>query len=202
MFRLRRPSAESIRAFLATQAELDFTYAAVGATATVPPTGYVVDHTRLRLGAGKEAFMAARAALARWEQFNLGWMQAWPVDNVLTVDGLVAVGARSTGLWCVGACRIVYVLDEQGPVRRFGFANGTLPNHPASGEERFLVEWKRHDDSVWYDILAFSRPNHFITRLGYPMVRRLQKKFARQSGAVMQQAVAAAKDGGGEGGVP
>ncbi len=52
---------------------------------------------------------------------------------------------------------------------RFGFAYGTLPGHVESGEERFLVEWDRGDDAVWYDILAFSRPNHVLTRLGYPV---------------------------------
>jgi len=58
----------------------------------------------------------------------------------------------------------------------------------SSGEERFQVEWSRNDDTLWYDILAFSRPNHFLTRLGYPMVRRIQKKFARDSAVAMQLA--------------
>jgi hypothetical protein len=38
---------------------------------------------------------------------------------------------------------------------------------------------------VWYDILAFSRPNQLLTRLGYPWVRRTQKRFGRESAAVM-----------------
>lgn len=78
-----------------------------------------------------------------------------------------------------------------GPVKRFGFAYGTLPDHAGSGEERFLIEWDREDDSVWYDILAFSRLRHFLARLGYPWVRRVQKKFGRESAAVMCQAVGA-----------
>jgi uncharacterized protein (UPF0548 family) len=193
MFSLRKPSAETIRTFLASLAGLEYTYAAVGATATVPPSGYVVDHTRVRLGTGRESFMAARAALARWEQFNLGWMQAFPADNVITANGLVAVAARSLGLWTLAACRIVYVVDDDGPVKRSGFAYGTLPGHPESGEERFLVEWKRDDDSVWYDILAFSRPRQLMARLGYPWIRRLQKQFGRQSAESMLRAVAVAQ---------
>jgi uncharacterized protein (UPF0548 family) len=31
-------------------------------------------------------------------------------------------------------------LPADGPVRRFGFAYGTLPDHVESGEERFTVE--------------------------------------------------------------
>ena len=67
MLFLRRPTAEAIRAFLASQARLDLTYSAVGATTTNPPAGYVVDHTRMRLGAGEKVFAAAKATLDRWQ---------------------------------------------------------------------------------------------------------------------------------------
>src|SRR5690348_11026027 len=49
MLTLRKPSAKRLRDFLATQSKLDFTYSAVGATAVVPPAGFVVDHTRIKL---------------------------------------------------------------------------------------------------------------------------------------------------------
>jgi uncharacterized protein (UPF0548 family) len=48
------------------------------------------------------------------------------------------------------------------------------------------------DGSVWYDILAFSRPNHVLARIGYPYVRRVQKRFGQQSAAAMQQSVESA----------
>jgi uncharacterized protein (UPF0548 family) len=101
----------------------------------------------------------------------------------------VAVIARLFGLWWLNACRIVYVVDEEGAVQRFGFAYGTLPQHAESGEERFTVEWHEADDAVWYDILAFSRPQQLLARLGYPIARRLQKRFARDSAAAMRRAV-------------
>ena len=193
MLFLRRPAAETIQAFLAAQARLNLTYAAVGATATTTPAGYVVDHTRIKLGEGEKVFAAARAALERWQQFRLGWVEASPEDTPIREGQVVAVLARSLGLWWLNACRIVAVVNEDGPVRRFGFAYGTLPDHAGSGEERFLVEWDR-DDGVWYDILAFSRPRHFLVRLGYPWVRRVQKRFGRESGAVMYRAVSAVAD--------
>ena len=96
---------------------------------------------------------------------------------------------RAIGLWWLNSCRIVYVVDEPGPISRFGFAYGTLPGHVEAGEERFLIEWDHGDDSVWYDILAFSRPNHLLSRLGYLFVRRLQKRFGRDSAAAMLKAV-------------
>jgi uncharacterized protein (UPF0548 family) len=191
MLFLRRPTAEAIRAFLASQAGLDLTYSSVGATTTNPPAGYVVDHTRMRLGAGEKVFATARAALERWQQFRLGWLEARPEDTPIKEGQVVAILARSIGQWWLNACRIVIVVDEDGPAKRFGFAYGTLPDHVGSGEERFLIEWDREDDSVWYDILAFSRPRHFLARLGYPWVRRTQKRFGRESAAVMRRAVGA-----------
>ena len=130
---LQKPSAETIRAFLAIQAKLDFTYPAVGATAAVPPPGYVVDHTRVRLGNGPAVFTAARAALNRWEHFQLGWVETWPPGLPIEPGQVVAVIARSAGLWWVNACRIVSVVNETD---QFGFTYGTLPGHAESGEER------------------------------------------------------------------
>src|SRR3954467_5767003 len=186
---LRRPSASTIREFLAAQAQLDFTYPEVGATATVPPAGYVVDHTRIRLGEGEAAFRAARAALMRWDQFRLGWMEAWPPGAPIRAGEVVGSVSRLLGLWWLNACRIVYVVDEAGRVTRYGFANGTLPGHSVRGEERFLVEWDRASGEVWYDILAFSRPHLVLTRLGYPYMRRVQRRFGRESAAARVRAV-------------
>lgn len=189
MLSLRKPADEVIRRFLTEQARLDLTYQAVGATATTPPAGYVVDHTRVKLGEGEAVFTAAKAALEGWRQFDLGWVEAWPRETPIRVGEAVAVVARAAGLWWLNACRIVYAVEEPGPVARFGFAYGTLPAHAGSGEERFLIEWDRGDDSVWYDVLAFSRPRHLLARLGYPLVRRTQKRFGRESGAAMIRAV-------------
>jgi uncharacterized protein (UPF0548 family) len=72
---------------------------------------------------------------------------------------------------------------------RYGFAYGTLPGHVEAGEERFLVEWNKSDNRVWYDIVAFSRPRHVLARLGNFQVRRMQKRFARESAAAMVRAV-------------
>jgi len=189
MLSLRKPSADALRPFLAAQRELPFTYGAVGATAGTPPAGYAMDRTRIRLGEGEPVFRSAVGALKRWEQFRLGWVEAWPPDTPIRPSEVVAVMGRAEGVWWLNACRVVYAVDETGPISRVGFAYGTLPGHVESGEERFLVEWDRGDDAVWYDILAFSRPNQFSARIGYPVVRRLQKRFGRDSAAAMLRAV-------------
>jgi uncharacterized protein (UPF0548 family) len=189
MLLLRRPTAETIQTFLTAQAPLPFSYSAVGATATTPLAGYDVDLARIKLGEGEQVFAAAKTALQSWQHFRLPWVETWPPNTPLQKGAVVAVLAHVFGLWWLNACRVIYYLDEEGPVRRFGFAYGTLPDHIEKGEERFLVEWDTQDGSVWYDILAFSRPRHPLAWLGYPLARRLQARFRRESAEAMLRAV-------------
>jgi hypothetical protein len=49
----------------------------------------------------------------------------------------------------IAPCRIVAVVDE--PLR-FGFAYGTLPGHPESGEEAFIID--NTDQAVIFQIVA------------------------------------------------
>ncbi|WP_197447122.1 DUF1990 family protein [Tautonia plasticadhaerens] len=127
--------------------------------------------------------------MGRWEHFCLGWAEVSPPVTPIRTGKVVATVARRLGLWWLNACRIVYVVDEEGPVCRCGFAWGTLPDHAVSGEERFLVEWDRASGEVRYDILAFSRPQRLLSRLGYRSLRRVQHQVGRESAAAMARAV-------------
>lgn len=185
MFLLRQPSPEAIQRFISSQRELPFSYPEVGATGRELPADYIVDHNRIKLGTGKELYDRAGAALRNWKQFDLGWVRMVPPDTPIEVGAVVAILTCHFGFWSLNACRVVYLIDEDGPVKKFGFAYGTLSSHVERGEERFTIEWHRADDTVWYDILAFSRPNQFLVRLGFPLARRLQKRFAKDSLSVM-----------------
>lgn len=174
---IREPSDEEAARFVASQRDLPFTYAEVGATNATPPTGYTVDHNRIQLGSGAATYDRAVDALKHWRQFDLGWVTIAPRGVPIEVGATVAVKARAFGTWSLNASRVVYTINES---RRFGFAYGTLPDHVERGEERFLIEWLP-DDSVWYDIHAFSRPQHPLVKLSRPLARMLQKRFARDS---------------------
>jgi uncharacterized protein (UPF0548 family) len=67
-------------------------------------------------------------------------------------------------------CRVVDVVDEP---RRRGFSYGTLPGHPESGEEQFLLE-QRDDGRICFTISAFSRPASTLARLAGPLGRAAQ----------------------------
>ena len=181
MFSLTEPSRETIASFINRQRELPFSYEAVGATNGDAPPGYVVDHNRIQIGMGAAAYQQAKDALNQWKQFDLGWVGIVPAGVELKAGATVAVKAHTFGAWSLSAARVVYVINEAGPTERFGFAYGTLPDHVETGEERFKVEWDLNDDTVWYDILAFSRPHHTLVKMAAPLARRLQKQFARES---------------------
>ncbi|MGB0011991.1 MAG: DUF1990 domain-containing protein [Candidatus Sulfotelmatobacter sp.] len=189
LFRLTAPTEDEIRRFISKQKGSGFSYPEVGASATSAPLGYNVDHNRIQLGRGEVTWQRAVEAIRAWKMFSMPWVNLhWPSAPIL-VGTDVAVSVLHYGFYSLNACRIVYLVDEEGTVKRFGFAYGTLGEHAESGEERFTVEWNREDDSVWYDILAFSRPRHMFARLGYPLSRLLQKRFAEGSKAAMSQAV-------------
>lgn len=177
MFRISEPTDSDVAKFISSQRNLDFTYAEIGATNAKPPAGYTIDNSRVPLGNGERIYRAAVAILKEWRQFDLGWLSVVPRGVQTEVGEIVAVKARALGTWSLNATRVIYLIDEP---KRFGYAYGTLPGHIECGEERFLIEWLT-DDSVWYDILAFSRPRHPLVRASYPLARMLQKKFARES---------------------
>lgn len=190
MFLLKKPSGIEIESFVAHQRALPFSYAEVGATDDdTPPKGYVADRYRVKLGEGEEAYERAKDALRAWRQFGLGWVSAHPGDAPMEVGTTVAVLARHAGFWSLNPARIIYLVEKEGDVERFGFAYGTLPGHAERGEERFLVEYDRQSGAVSYDVFAFSRPNHPLAWLGYPFARLLQGRFARDSKEAMKRAV-------------
>lgn len=187
---LRRPSPAEVRAFLGRQKGRPFSYPHVGSTRGAPPAGFDRDHNRVRLGTGDAAFAAACAAIRGWRMARLGWVELRTADEEAPMaPGLeVAMLTHLFGLWWLNAARIVYTVDESGPARRFGFAYGTLEDHAEMGEERFTVE-QLEDGGVWYDLYAFSRPAYWMVRLGYPLARRLQRRFQVDSKAAMERAV-------------
>ena len=190
MLLLRTPNPDAVRRFLSEQADQPFSYSDPGASQHGHLPGYAVDHNMIELGRGVDTFTRAIEALRRWEMFNLGWVRLYWPEAPVAVGTVVAVLARHLGFYSLNASRVVYLVDDERPFRRYGFAYGTLPDHAEKGEERFTVEW-RTDDSVWYDILAYSRPNQLHARVGYPMTRLLQKRFAEDSKRAMKKAVLA-----------
>jgi uncharacterized protein (UPF0548 family) len=161
---LRRSTLEQLAA-------APFTYPEVGATRDgALPAGYHHVERSAVVGHGREAFDRAAAAVFRWTAQRAAGLRiqaSGPASTPGTVV-LMTAGLRRLGLDV--PCRVVWVLDE--PDRR-GFGYGTLPGHPATGEESFVVTL-RPDGDVVYSLRAFSRLATPLSRLGGPVSRRAQ----------------------------
>lgn len=153
---------------LSDLADLTFTYPDVGATAGPLPDGYHHVHDSGRIGSGRIRFNAAGDAVLRWGmQRGVGMkVEATTVTAAPGTDMLGRLGPLHV------PCRVVYVVDE--PDRR-GFAYGTLPGHPESGEELFCVRYDPATDAVYAEISAFSRPALWWSRIGAPVARVAQR---------------------------
>ncbi|CDO30183.1 DUF1990 domain-containing protein [Mycolicibacterium porcinum] len=153
--------------------QLSLTYSEVGATAGELPAGY--RHTRASavIGTGRDRFDQAAADVLKWG------MQRGAGLRVQATSDAAAVGTELiVRLGPVPApCRVVYVLDEAD---RRGFAYGTLAGHPESGEELFSVRYDPATDEVHAEVVAFSRPATWWSRLGGPLTRLLQRVVTRR----------------------
>jgi uncharacterized protein (UPF0548 family) len=188
MFLSSRPDESRIQKILASQRIRDFSYPQVGATRDELPNGYAVFRGRVNLGQGATTFDRAASALRQWKMFDVRDVRLFWPDAPIQPETAVAVLVKHFGFWSINCCKIVYVIDEDGPIRRFGFAYGTLPEHAEQGEERFTLEWDRTSDLVCYEILSFSRPGNAAVKVAYPLARRLQRRFSRDSLAAMAKA--------------
>ena len=190
MFLLTKPDKNSIKNFIDSCSNSEFSYNEVGHSSSGSPPGYNTDHNRIQIGHGADDFEKAKAAIRNWKMFDFPWVRlCWP-DTPIEIGKNVAVLVNHFGFYSLNACRIVYTIDEAEPRHRFGFAYGTLTEHSETGEERFTVELHPETGEVCYDLYAFSRPNHQFAKLAYPISRALQSRFASDSKLAMKRTVA------------
>lgn len=98
-----------------------------------------------------------------------------PLTGPFTVDGVVVIcplGIRSLA----SPCRI---LRREVGDRHTELVYGTLPGHLECGEESFRVDLTGDGDVV-VTVSAFSRPAHWLTRLGGPVARAAQRLMAHR----------------------
>ncbi|WP_436527445.1 DUF1990 family protein [Actinoplanes sp. HUAS TT8] len=156
------------------------TYPEVGLTRTGPlPDGYRHLRHRTRLGSGETVFTTAGEAVLTFR------MHRATGAKVRTDAERAAPGVRlSIGLGPVSApCEVVWITQDQNKI---GFGYGTLPGHPASGEEAFVVERDERDD-VWFAVTAFSRPAGALMRLAGPFAVLVQRAYAHRCGQVLRR---------------
>eukprot|EP00884_Botryococcus_braunii_P003482 jgi/Botrbrau1/13134/Bobra.0187s0089.1 len=206
---LRRPSDDDMAGTLGTRDEA--TYA--GLSQRGPPlpgeakvSGFVEDYDAYKVGKGRKTFKAASEALRKWEHLQLGWV----ISNhpPVGIGSGLCIAARLLFLWLRNPLSVVYQgKTNRGLVPRFvGSHCRSLPaarcpghrlwlgatclkGHVLAGEERWAVQWQKNDDSVWYEIYAFSKPDSLLAWIAYPVCRYYQMKFRRDSAKKMLEAL-------------
>lgn len=148
------------------------TYIDLGATlAGTRPDGFHHDCYETDLGYGPEIFQRAVEGLKAWETHHLPGVRVFPAGQEIQPGATVVVTLGTSLLALAAPCRIVGVVDEKS---RWGFAYGTLPGHPEQGEEAFVVSITSNE-TVRFEVVAFSRPDDSLVRLSGPIGRAIQK---------------------------
>ena len=105
MYFFKKPNDERIDGFIESQSRLEFTYPSVGTTRNGDhPSGFLVDHNRIHLGAGQATFDAARRALCGWQHYRFDWIELHRSDVDPEPEQTVGVLARALGSQCVSSC--------------------------------------------------------------------------------------------------
>jgi len=192
VFTLTRPSAAAIENQIAAAGDLPCVAPRIlslideSSPAARLPVGFAQDRSRSIIGHGQAAFSAAKLAFTRWRMFDLGWARVANPQQSITPGQIVAVEVHSLRLWSLNLSRITEVIDNP---TRFGFIYSTTEMHVEEGEEKFLLELDPTSGEVSYQLEAVSRPRNIVARLGFPVTRSFQHRFARDSHLRMQQEV-------------
>jgi uncharacterized protein (UPF0548 family) len=146
------------------------TYPEAGQTAGPLPPGYCHPHRSARVGRGSAEFTAAARTLLTWQMHQRSGLRVAADSPWVSPGGVVVLGLGIGPLRISAPCRVIYAVDEPDCQ---GFAYGTLPGHPESGEEAFLI--RLHDTGiVTATITAFSRPASLPARAAGRAGRLLQ----------------------------
>lgn len=160
----------------------EFTYPEVGATrAATLPAGY--HHLRHRRYLGdRDAFGVAAEAVLTWRMHRDAGMRMEASAERAAPGVIVRTGMGVGPLRLIAPCEVVWTVEEPDAA---GFGYGTLPGHPQSGEESFLVT-RDGKGRVWFTVTAFSRPARWFTRAAGPGTAVFQQLYARRIAATLR----------------
>jgi uncharacterized protein (UPF0548 family) len=157
---------------LGALADAPFTYPEVGsARSGTAPSGFRRTGRSAVVGSGRAQFERASAAVLDWRAQRGAGLRVLANGPAGTPGTVVVLTAGLPRFGYDIPCRVVWgqtVGDERG------FSYGTLPGHPESGEECFLVRLTP-EGHVVYEIRVFFRLASPAARLAGPVSLLLQR---------------------------
>jgi uncharacterized protein (UPF0548 family) len=127
------------------------------------------------VGSGDAVWERAARDVLRW---RVKTASGFTVDSTGPVSPgeRVVVTARVSGVTIVEPVEVVFVVEEPGWV---GFAYRTLPGHPVSGEEAFVVHRQGEEVRLTIRSLTRAAPQQ-PWRVLYPLLRIAQRIARRR----------------------
>jgi uncharacterized protein (UPF0548 family) len=164
------------------------TYAEVGATrAPEMPAGYLHGEWTQVVGSGRQVFERVAAAVLDWTPQRSVGLRVRATGSPGEVGTVVVLTAGLPRLGYDIPCRVVWA-STTGNER--GFAYGTLPGHPESGEECFTVRLTEGGDVV-VAIRVFSKLATPAARAVPPVARFVQGLATRRYLSSLRRAATA-----------
>lgn len=157
------------------------------------PGGFASVLEEARLGSGLAVYRRVAEGILSWELQRRAGLRV-SADSPEVVPGARVVSGFGVGPFRLNApCEVVWVHEPSpdGVPQSAGFGYGTLPGHPARGEESFEVEINGQGE-VWLRIRAFSRPSNWFYAAGGMVTRAAQRHV---TGRYIEGARALAKEG-------
>lgn len=152
-------------------------YPGIGSTERgTAPAGYPRVAEEALLGNGMEVYQRVAAGILRWELQRRAGLRV-RADTPVVRPGARVVSGFGIGPFRLNApCQVVWVRKpaHDGVPQSAGFGYGTLPGHPARGEESFEVEINARGD-VLLRIQAFSKPANWFYAAGGIVTRAAQR---------------------------
>jgi uncharacterized protein (UPF0548 family) len=140
------------------------------------PAAYSRVLKEVHLGSGLAVYGRVARGILGWELQRRAGLRVH-ADSPMAVPGARVVSGFGVGPFRLDApCEVVWVRQPSpGAVpQSAGFGYGTLPGHPARGEESFEVEIDTRGE-VFLRIRAFSRPANWVYAAGGPVTRAAQR---------------------------
>lgn len=170
----------------------ELNYPGIGATEDGrPPEGYRCLVSRKYLGDGLAVYRRVAQGILTWELQRRSGLRVRTESDVV-IPGARVVSGFGVGPFHINApCEVVWVRRPApgGGPQSAGFGYGTLPGHPARGEEAFEVEIDAQD-RVFLKITAFSRPSNWLYAAGGLLTRAAQRHITSRYVAGARQLAA------------
>jgi uncharacterized protein (UPF0548 family) len=140
------------------------------------PAGYATVLKEVQIGTGLAVYRRVAEGILGWELQRRAGLRV-RADSPRAVPGARVVSDLGAGPFRLNApCQVVWVREpgREDKPQSAGFGYGTLPGHPARGEESFEVEINGRGE-VFLRIRAFSKPANWFYAAGGVVTRAAQR---------------------------